>query len=115
MSITNRFDRLQNRRKMELAAAGPLLVLLGAIGAALAFAVLMQPQLAHEALVPATVMLIFTLAAGSAALGWLRPLPKHQFTYWDAAGVLTFIGICAAATVEPEQMVQLVAGTERPR
>src|SRR5262245_50686767 len=94
---------------------GPTIALTGALAAALAFAAVLQPSLSPEALLPATVTLIFLLAAGVALLAWLRPVPRRQFTYWDAAGVLTFIGICAAAAVEPEQMAQLVAGTERPR
>jgi len=94
---------------------GPTIALTGALAAAAVFAAMLQPSLPHEALVPATVTLIFALAAGVALVAWLKPVPQRQFTYWDAAGVLTFIGICAAAMVEPEQMVQLVAGTERPR
>ena len=75
----------------------------------------MQPSIAREALVPAAAMLLFIFAATVALIAWLRPVARRHFTYWDAAGVLTFIGICAAATVEPEQMVQLIAGAERPR
>jgi hypothetical protein len=48
-----------------------------------------------------------------AMIAWQRPLPARQFSYWDAAGVLTVIGIVIAAAVEPEQMVRLVAGTSR--
>jgi hypothetical protein len=45
---------------------------------------------------------------------WRRPLPSRRFSYWDVAGALTFIGICMGATVEPGQMVELVAGTRSP-
>ena len=113
MTITNPISGL--RTPPSRTTTGPTIALTGALAAALGFAAVLQPSLAREALVPATVTLIFALAAGVALLAWLKPVPRRQFTYWDAAGVLTFIGICAAAAVEPEHMAQLVAGTERPR
>jgi hypothetical protein len=72
-----------------------------------------QPSLSRDALLPATSTLLFVFAAVVALIAWRSPVPARQFTYWDAAGLLTLIGICAAAAVEPEQMVRLVAGTER--
>jgi hypothetical protein len=53
------------------------------------------------------------MSAAVALTAWRQPMPARQFSYWDAAGVLTALGICVAAAVEPEQMVRLVAGTER--
>ena len=113
MTITNSIEHL--RTVATRPATGPVLVLAGALAATLTAAAVWQPSVAREALVPAAATLLFIFAAGVALLAWLRPLPYRHFTYWDAAGVLTFLGICAAATVEPEQMVQLVAGAERPR
>jgi CHASE2 domain-containing sensor protein len=94
---------------------GPGVALTGGLAATVIAAAMLQPSLAPEALVPAAATLLFVSAAAVALIAWLRPASHRHFTYWDAAGVLTFIGICAAATVEPEQMVQLVAGAERPR
>jgi drug/metabolite transporter (DMT)-like permease len=113
MSITNPIGNLQTSGVRP--TTGPVLALTGALAATLAAAAVLQPSIAREALVPAAATLLLIFAAAVTLVAWLRPVPRRHFTYWDAAGVLTFIGICAAATVEPEQMVQLVAGTERPR
>jgi hypothetical protein len=113
MSITNPIGT--SRSHITRSTSGPVLALTGALAASLVFAAAMQPWAARETLMPATVTLIFGLAAAISLFAWLRPKPARQFTYWDAAGVLTFIGICAAAAVEPEQMMQLVAGSERAR
>jgi len=113
MTITNPIGNL--RAAAARPTTGPVLALAGALAATLATAAVLQPSIAREALVPAAATLLFVFAAAVALIAWLRPVPPRRFTYWDAAGVLTFIGICAAAAVEPEQMVQLVAGAERPR
>ena len=113
MTIINPIGGLQT--PPAHATTGPTIALTGALAAAVVFAAVLQPSLPLEALIPATVTLIFALAAGVALFAWLKPVPRRHFTYWDAAGVLTFIGIVAAAAVEPEQMAQLVAGAERPR
>ena len=94
---------------------GPVIALTGALAGTLAVAAVLQPTIAREALVPTAVCLLFLFAAAAAMIAWLRPMSRRQFTYWDTAGALTFIGICVTATVEPEQMVQLVAGTNPPR
>jgi drug/metabolite transporter (DMT)-like permease len=93
---------------------GPLLALTGAIAAVVVVAAMYGQALTPDALVPVTSMTFFVLAAAIALVAWRRPQPKRQFSYWDAAGILTFIGIAMGATVEPDQMVGLVAGTARP-
>jgi drug/metabolite transporter (DMT)-like permease len=113
MTITNPISN--SRTSTARPTTGPVLALAGALAATLTAAAMLQPSIPREAWVPAAATLLFVFAAAIALIAWLRPTPHRHFTYWDAAGVLTFIGICAAATVEPEQMVQLVAGAERPR
>ena len=66
-----------------------------------------------DALLPGLSTLFFILAAAVALIAWQRPMPARHFSYWDAAGILTVIGIGMAAAVEPEQMVRLVAGADR--
>jgi len=113
MTITNPIEH--TRTPTAQPTSGPAIALAGALAATLAVGAALQPSIAREALVPMAVSLLFLFAAAVALIAWLRPVPQCYFTYWDAAGALTFIGICAAATVEPEQMVQLVAGTDHPR
>jgi len=112
MTITN---PIGTTRTSTRPTTGPVITLTGALAGTLAVAAMLQPQVAREALVPMAASLIFLLAAATALIAWLRPMSRRQFTYWDAAGVLTFIGICVSASVEPEQMVQLVAGADSPR
>jgi len=113
MTITNPIGNV--RTAAARPASGPILLLTGALAATLAAAAVLQPSIAREALVPVAATLLLASAAAIALIAWLRPAPHRHFTYWDAAGVLTFVGICAAAMVEPEQMIQLFAGAERPR
>ncbi|WP_068016517.1 hypothetical protein [Rhodoplanes sp. Z2-YC6860] len=113
MTITNPIPNTAT--PMFRSATGPVIALTGALAGTLAVAATLQPSIAREALVPTAVCLLFLFAAAAAMIAWLRPMSRRQFTYWDTAGALTFIGICVTATVEPEQMVQLVAGTNPPR
>ena len=91
----------------------PLLVLTGALAAALAVAAVFRPAVSDDALLPSMAVLFFGLAAGVALIAWLRPVPYRHFSFWDVAGILTLVGIGAAGMVEPDQMVRLVAGTDR--
>jgi ABC-type Fe3+-siderophore transport system permease subunit len=113
MTITNPIGT--TRTSIARPTTGPTIALTSALAGTLAVAAVLQPQVAPEALVPMAASLIFLFAAVTALVAWLRPMSRRQFTYWDAAGLLTFIGICVSASVEPEQMVQLVAGAESPR
>ena len=56
----------------------------------------------------ATVFLAF--AAALAMVAWRREVDPDQVTYTDVAGALTLIGVCAAATIDPDQLVRLVEG-----
>jgi hypothetical protein len=58
---------------------------------------------------PLAATLLFMLAGAIALLAWRRREGSAQHVNcWDVAGALTLIGICAAATIDPEQLVQLV-------
>jgi hypothetical protein len=94
-------------------STGPLVALIVSITAAVTFAATGPQTLPAEALLPATSMLVFVLAAFVALIAWRCPLPPRQFTYWDSAGVLTLIGVFATAMVDPSEMVRLVEGAPR--
>lgn len=112
MTITNPLGGLRSQSSEHI--PGPLLVLTGAVAAVVAVSAFWGPDIPPNARVPAVSILLLVLAAAVALVAWQRPLPSGRFSYWDAAGVLTFIGICMGATVEPEQMAGLVAGTSSP-
>lgn len=120
MTITNPVRRLApkraafqgNRRRLgpQIAFATAVLV---------AFALPAAYALPMDLMLPAISILLF-ISAGLVALfassdGRLfgQVQATSQPTYWDVAGALTLIGICAAATVDPDQMVRLVEGVHR--
>ena len=114
MTISNPIERL--RVRSHPSASGPHIVLAGALATVVAAAAVLtplDPSLAKDLLLPAASMLLFVLAAAVAVVAWRRPARGPRLTYWDVAGALTLIGLCVAAAVEPEQMVRLVAGTDR--
>jgi hypothetical protein len=111
MTITNPLGR--ERTRSGDPALGPQFVLIGALAAVLTVGAVFHQTMAGDALLPGLSTLFFILAAAVALIAWRRPVPGRDFSYWDAAGILTLIGIGMAAAVEPEQMVRLVAGADR--
>jgi len=82
----------------------------GAMAAAFAgFAVtivLLPPALVF----PVTAMGLLLAACSLAILAWASPLESGtaRLVFWDTAGALTLIGLCAALFGEPEQAVALI-------
>jgi hypothetical protein len=77
-------------------------------GAALIVAV---AWLLPRALVLPTVSVAAVLAAALTALiAWSRPRnpQSERVTYWDVAGALTLIGVCAALLSDPEAAIPLM-------
>jgi hypothetical protein len=91
--------------------SGPQLVFVGALAAAVATAVVLAQSLSKDHVLPTVSTLLFLMAAAVALVAWRHPTRGPHLSYWDVAGVLTFIGIFVAAAIEPDQMVRLVAGT----
>ena len=108
MTVTNPVGRARSRSTEP--AIGPQLILTGALAAVLVVAAVFRHTMSNDVLLPGVVLSFFILAAAVAAVAWKRPAPDRNFSYLDAAGVLTFIGICIAATIEPDQLVRLMAG-----
>jgi hypothetical protein len=61
----------------------------------------------------ATLFIAFAAVFGLIAC-FQRGADPTRVTYLDVAGALTLIGICAAATIEPEQLVRLVEAGPAP-
>ena len=58
---------------------------------------------------PVVATLFLAFAATFGAIAWRRGrMDAGDVTYRDVAGALTLIGLCAAATIDPEQMMRLV-------
>lgn len=93
---------------------GPLVVFAGSIAIVTALWAYWLGFLPIDTMLPA-VCGLFVVLAVAIALTWPRAKSGAAgFSYWDAAGVLMLIGILAAAAVEPDQMVRLVAGDKQP-
>ena len=54
----------------------------------------------------ATLLLLFAAAFGAIAW-WRGRMDPGAITYLDVAGALTLIGLCAAATIDSDQMIRL--------
>jgi hypothetical protein len=66
-------------------------------------------MLPADAVLPTVSTLLLGFAALFAIIAWRRGrMNPGNVTYADVAGALTLIGLFAAATIEPEQMVRLV-------
>jgi hypothetical protein len=64
-------------------------------------------------LMPVIGSLLFVLAAVFALVAWARgSTDASDVTYWDVAGAVTLVGLCATALVEPDQLVRLVVGVQ---
>ena len=95
---------------------GPPVCFAVAASTSLAGLVLAAATLPHDLVLPLTSGLFLVLAGVVAFIAWSGGRPEGQaaqVTYWDVAGALTFIGICAASLVDPDQMVRLVEGAHR--
>ena len=110
ITTTNPIERLRVRSPPS--TSGPHIILAGALAAAVATAAVLDQSLSKDHVLPGVSTLLFALAAAVALIAWRRPTRGPRLCYWDVAGVLTFIGICVAAAIEPDQMVRLVAGTD---
>jgi hypothetical protein len=113
MAITNPVRGVARSRRAI--ASGPPLVFAATVLTAFAALAVSTAALPRDLVLPLISSLFLAAAALVALLAWLReraPDPA-RLTYWDVAGALTLIGICAAALVDPDQLVRLVQGPAR--
>jgi hypothetical protein len=88
----------------ELAFAGAIFAVFAAWGAS-------RVALPPDLIMPAVATLFLVFAAAFAVVSWRhRGMDPNHVTYADVAGALTLIGVCAAATIDPDQLVRLVEG-----
>ena len=64
--------------------------------------------LPSQLVLPVMCLAALATAAVVALVAWTRRTPDRRHpTYWEIAGALTFIGMCAAILSEPDQVVRL--------
>jgi hypothetical protein len=94
------------------AAIGPQLGFFAAILAVVAVWGLSRAMLTADLVMPLVSTSLLALAAVFGVAAWRRGwMDPNGVTYRDVAGALTLIGLCAAATIAPEQMVRIVQGS----
>lgn len=106
-------DRSQNARthtpifgrSKELFAATLLMTLTATLA--------LRDALSLDALAPAIATMLFGLAGATAGIALLCRRDGPRATWFDIAGVLTFVGVAITILIEPDQMVRLVAPPEQ--
>ncbi|MDB5616320.1 hypothetical protein [Tardiphaga sp.] len=81
---------------------------------ALALALALRGMLSLEALAPAVATLMFVIAAVTAGIAMRCRHEGFRATWFDVAGMLTFIGVAITLLIEPDQIVRLVTFSEQP-
>jgi hypothetical protein len=74
-------------------------------------------SLPRPLIVPTLSVTALGIAAAVAFIAWRRPMQRDAkyVTYWDVVGALTFLGMCAAALSEPDQLVPLLESARQDR
>ena len=111
MAITNQAMRFTQQGRPG--ANGPAVVFATAMLTAFAALALAALTLPKDFALASVASLLFAFAAIVSLLAWRLCQPdKGTLTYWDVAGALTLIGICAATLMDSDQLLRLV---EDPR
>jgi membrane protease YdiL (CAAX protease family) len=99
----------------SLSRLGPPIALAAAVLVTFSIVAVAPTTLPGGGSAVAIATLLFLMASATALVAWVnRRSPRGSgLTYWDVAGALTFIGICVASTVEPNEMVALIEAADR--
>jgi hypothetical protein len=81
-----------------------------AIAGLLASGAVLAWSLPPALVLPGLSVLVLLSATAAAVIGWLRPCRPRtdRVNYWDVAGALTLIGVCAALLSDVEQVMPLL-------
>ena len=92
----------------ERAGNGPQLTFAAALFIGAATWIVAPSALSPDAVMPAVSTVFLVLAGVLGMIAWRRGrMDPGNVTYADAAGALTLIGLCAAATIDPDQLLRL--------
>ena len=85
-----------------------------AAGLLTATLVLSAWTLPPAAVLPTVCLAALVTAVAAAAFAWnRRTRDRGHPNYWDIAGALTFVGMCAAMLSEPDQLLPLLETAPR--
>jgi hypothetical protein len=113
LAIINPAKRFAHRRNAR--TLGPPLIFAAAVLMASAPLAVSATMLPRDLAFAVSSGLLFVLAASVAlfAVSRGRSRAGTDVTYWDVAGALILLGVCAAALVDPDHMVRLIEGAQR--
>ena len=70
----------------------------------------------NDMIMPVLATMFLVFAAGFAVIAWRnRDEDPTRVTYADVAGALTLIGLFAASTIDPDQLVRIVETSGRTK
>ena len=104
--IAAKYAPARPSRAKELFATVMLVALIAALA--------LRAVVSTDALAPAVATLLFILAAFTAGAALLCRGDSLRMTWFDIAGVLTFVGVAISILIDPDQMVRLVAFSDQP-
>ena len=107
-------DRSQIDRQQAAPAPRTKELLAAVLLIALALALALRATLSLEVLAPAVATLMFVIAAATAGIAMRCRQESFRATWFDIAGMLTFIGVAITLLIEPDQIVRLVNLAEQP-
>jgi hypothetical protein len=96
------------------AASGPAVGMALATGLLAATVVVSTWTVSPALTLPAVCLAALAAAGAVAAVAWnTQARDRGRPNYWDLAGALTFLGMCAAMLSEPDQLWPLLESTSR--
>jgi hypothetical protein len=98
----------QARRARPRESRGPQVGFAATMIAGAAAWIVAKTMLPPDAVMPLVSTLLLALAAAFALIAWRqRSMSPENVSYRDVAGALTLIGLCAAATIDSDQVMRL--------
>lgn len=105
-----RTSKQHSERRTDPLGIGPQLGFAAATFAGFAAWSGLIVTVSNEMIMPTLATMFLAFAAGFAAIAWRRRGGEDptRVTYADVAGALTLIGLFAASTIDPDQLVRII-------
>jgi hypothetical protein len=101
-------DPVRRHARQHPEAVGPVAVLAASTAILAATFLAALWTLPRLMVLPVLCLAALASAASIALIAWRGGATERHPTYWDVAGALTFIGMCAAVLSEPDQVMALL-------
>jgi hypothetical protein len=100
----------QARKTGGPGTSGPVLIFTGSVAIALMALAVAGTAMPRDFALATVSTVFFAIAALVALFAWRahKPQTRDTLSYWDVAGALTLIGICAAAFLDSDQIIRLI-------